>query len=156
MTLMSALFEEIPQPDIHLVPLGDLRGSLSPRLELDPGHVDRLAAVIDALPPIVVHAETMQVLDGAHRVAAHRAAGLKAIPARFFSGSPAEALLESARWHTQLALPLTAAERKRLAQQVLEVAPGWSDRRVAELCGLSPKTVATVRTTPNPRRRAAR
>ena len=36
-------------------------------------------------------------------------------------------------------------ERRDAAEDLLRTHPEWSDRRVAELCGVSPKTVAQLR-----------
>ena len=44
-------------------------------------------------------------------------------------------------------LPLTLRERKRAASRVLVAHPEWSDRRIAELCSISPKTVGRLRLT---------
>lgn len=41
--------------------------------------------------------------------------------------------------------PLTAEDRRLGAMHVLDDQPNWSDRRIAHLCGVSPKLVARLR-----------
>src|SRR5262249_45270348 len=42
-------------------------------------------------------------------------------------------------------LPLTLPERERAAGRILRLHRQWADRRIAEVCGLSPTTVARIR-----------
>jgi hypothetical protein len=76
---------------------------------------------------------------------------LAQIGASLFDGGPDAALIEFVRRNVHHGLPLTLRERKGAAGRILVVQPGWSDRRVAELCGISPKTVARLRTIPEGR-----
>src|SRR5205085_9871406 len=41
--------------------------------------------------------------------------------------------------------PLTLSERSRAALQLLHIHGAWSDRRIAGVCGLSPKTIGRLR-----------
>jgi hypothetical protein len=93
----------------------------------------------------LVHDGTGVVIDGAHRVAAARLLGLVRVDASLFSGGPDEALIEFVRRNVHHGLPLTLRERKWAAGRVLGVHPDWSDRRIAGLCALSPKTVGRLR-----------
>lgn len=108
-------------------------------------HVDRLAALEGAWPPILVARRDGSVIDGAHRVAAAGRLGLARIEAEWFDGSVADAYVEFVRRNVAHGLTLTVHERKDAAARVLHDHPLWSDRRVAEVCALSPKTVARVR-----------
>jgi hypothetical protein len=85
------------------------------------------------------------VIDGVHRVAAARMLGLLRIDASLFTGGPDAALIEFVRRNVQHGLPLTLRERKWAATRVLRVHPDWSDRRIAGICALSPKTVGRLR-----------
>jgi ParB-like chromosome segregation protein Spo0J len=108
-------------------------------------HVRRLMRLGGRWPPILVHEETGVVIDGVHRVAAARMLGLLRLDASLFSGGPDAALIEFVRRNVQHGLPLTLRERKWAATRVLSVHPDWSDRRVAGICALSPKTVGRLR-----------
>lgn len=108
-------------------------------------HVHRLMRLGGRWPPILVHETTGVVIDGVHRVAAARMLGLLRIDASLFSGGPNAALIEFVRRNVQHGLPLTLRERKWAAGRVLSVHPDWSDRRIAGICALSPKTVGRLR-----------
>lgn len=107
--------------------------------------VERLMALGGAWPPILVRRADRQVIDGAHRVAAARRLGLARLDAELFDGRPEQAFIEFVRRNVTQGLVLSIAERKQAALRVLHDHPIWSDRRVAELCALSPKTVARLR-----------
>ena len=108
-------------------------------------HVERLVSLRGHWPPILVGRRDGRVIDGAHRVAAARILGLARIDATFFDGGPEEALIEFVHRNVHHGLPLTLRERKRAVGRVLSAHPEWSDRRIAELCGVSPKTVGRLR-----------
>lgn len=108
-------------------------------------HVRRLMRLGGRWPPILVHESTGVVIDGVHRVAAARMLGLLRVDASLFSGGPDAALIEFVRRNVHHGLPLTLRERKWAAGRVLSVHPDWSDRRVAGICALSPKTVGRLR-----------
>src|SRR3954454_2061179 len=64
----------------------------SPRLKgVDESHIRMLADIEDILPPIIVHHETMTIIDGIHRIGAARLNGLKEIDVCFFHGSETDA-----------------------------------------------------------------
>jgi hypothetical protein len=108
-------------------------------------HVRRLMRLGGRWSPILVHEGTGVVIDGVHRVAAARLLGLVRVEATVFSGGPDEALIEFVRRNVHHGLPLTLRERKWAAGRVLDVHPHWSDRRIAGICALSPKTVGRLR-----------
>jgi ParB-like chromosome segregation protein Spo0J len=112
-------------------------------------HVRRLMRLGGRWSPILVHEATGVVIDGLHRVAAARLLGLVRIDATLFSGGPDEALIEFVRRNVHHGLPLTLRERKWACGQVLDVHPHWSDRRIAGICALSPKTVGRLRAVPD-------
>lgn len=123
-----------------------LRFGLSPREEFcDADHVRALAEILDDVPPIVVHADTMRVIDGVHRVHAAIATGRSTIRAVMFHGDEAEAQFEAIRTNVAHGKPLTLREREAAAIHVLQLMPDWSDRRIAAGTGLSPRTVARIR-----------
>jgi ParB-like chromosome segregation protein Spo0J len=111
-------------------------------------HVQRLMRLGGRWPPILVHETTGVVIDGVHRVTAARMLGLLRVDASLFSGGPDAALIECVRRNVQHGLPLTLRERKWAATRVLGAHPNWSDRRIAGICALSPKTVGRLRVVP--------
>jgi ParB-like chromosome segregation protein Spo0J len=135
-----------PHGDVVLVPLARLTMKPSYReAGVNQDHVERLVGLGGRWPPILVHQDNGLVIDGAHRVVAARQLRLERIAASLFCGDPDEALIEFVRRNVYHGLPLTLRERKRAASQVLLARPEWSDRRIAEICALSPKTVGRLR-----------
>jgi ParB-like chromosome segregation protein Spo0J len=108
-------------------------------------HVEQLVASSGSWPPIVVMRKGGSVVDGAHRVAAARRLGLARLEAVLFDGTAEDAFIEFLRRNVVHGLLLTLRERKCAAIRVLRVHTTWSDRRVAAVCGVSPKTVGRLR-----------
>lgn len=131
---------------VEQVPIDRLRFGLSPRRELcDAHHVAALTEVLDQVPPILVHARTMRVIDGVHRVHAARAKGRSTIRAVLFEGDDTDAHIEAVRSNVAHGKPLSLAEREEAAGHILQLVPAWADRRIAVVTGLSPKTVSRLR-----------
>jgi hypothetical protein len=101
--------------------------------------------VIDRCPPIIVDQTTGTIIDGAHRVLAARQLGRHRIAAHLFTGSRQEALVMAIHSNVSHGMPLSLAEREAAAQMVLCTYPDWSDRRIGEVCGISGKTVGSLR-----------
>src|SRR4051812_38681241 len=136
----------VSEADLRDVPLAELRKNLSPRSnELDRHHVTILSEVFDQLPPVVVHRESLTLVDGAHRVAAARLLKRSTIRALLVESSLEDAMVEAIRLNVCHGKPLTRQERRAAVGRVLSVKPEWSDRRIAETCGVSPRTVASAR-----------
>ena len=128
------------------VPLDALHVGPSLRIEgLDPRHVATLAELAGAWPPIVVRRDDHSVVDGQHRVAAARRLGLASLQVRWFDGSPDDAFVEFVRCNVGHGLPLGLSERRSAVSRILCSHPERSDRSVASVCGVSPKTVARLR-----------
>ena len=135
-----------PSTEVVSVVLADLSVSTSFREGgLNEEHVQRLVALAGHWPPVLVNRSDGLVIDGAHRVEAARVLGLDRVEAWYFDGEPDDALIEFVRRNVHQGLPLTLRERKRAAEHVLAAHPEWSDRRIAELCAISPKTVGRLR-----------
>ncbi|MEV0041362.1 ParB N-terminal domain-containing protein [Streptomyces sp. NPDC050804] len=118
----------------------------SPRLGgLDMAHVRLLAERLDVLPPVLIHRATMRVVDGRHRVAAARSHGLEHVPVRWFEGSDDEAFVAAVRLNASHGLPLAGHERAAAAQRILASHQERSDRWIASVCGVAPRTVAALR-----------
>jgi ParB-like chromosome segregation protein Spo0J len=100
----------------------------------------------------LVQRSTLVVIDGAHRLAAARALGLETVVAMYFEGSDEEARIEAIRCNRGHGLPLSLADRKQAAAGLIARHRDWSDGRIAEICSLSPKTVAALRRSARPSR----
>jgi hypothetical protein len=71
--------------------------------------------------------------------------GLSRIECVYFDGDEDDVFIEAVRRNVDHGLPLTLADRKCAARQVLGTHPEWSDRRIADVCGLSHVTVGGLR-----------
>jgi ParB-like chromosome segregation protein Spo0J len=126
--------------------LAELRRAPSLRANgLDPEHVTRLSEIADRWPAIVVRRCDLTVIDGQHRVAAARKLGMTHVRAIFFDGSNDDAYVEFVRRNVGHGLPLSLEERRAAVERIVQTHADHSDRSIAALCGVSPKTVARVR-----------
>jgi DNA-binding NarL/FixJ family response regulator len=126
--------------------VGTLSGGLSPRTEqLDMTHVAALADVFDDLPPVIVHASTNRLIDGAHRLRAAIVLGRRTIRGRLWEGSDTAAEIEAIHQNVTHGKGLTRRDRENAVRRVLQLQPDWSDRRVAHVCGVAPPTVTSTR-----------
>lgn len=128
------------------IPIAELVLAGSPRTAgEDVCHTRTLAESGADLPPIVVQRGTNRVIDGLHRVRAAQLRGERTIQARYFDGGDAAAFVLAVRSNVQHGLPLSLADRKTAATRMLRDNPHWSNRAIASVAGLSPKTVAALR-----------
>lgn len=128
------------------VELSRLSSVCSPRTSgEDPDHVETLLSAEAELPPILVHRPTMRVLDGLHRLKVAQVRGDTKIVARFVDGTESDAFVLAVEANIRHGLPLSLADRKRAAAQIIGTHPRWSDRRVASATGISAGTVAELR-----------
>jgi ParB-like chromosome segregation protein Spo0J len=126
--------------------LADLRPAPSRRANgLDPAHVALLAEMPEKWPAIVVRQADSTVIDGQHRVAAARTLGLTHVRAVLFKGSSDDAYVEFVRCNVGHGLPLSLEERRDAVRHILRTHADRSDRGIAAVCGVSPKTVARLR-----------
>jgi ParB-like chromosome segregation protein Spo0J len=136
----------IDPPCIHLIPVNNLLAADSPRLGgVDDAHVARLAECGADLPPIVVHRQTMRVVDGMHRLCAAVRTGRELVEVVFFDGSEDEAFVHAVQLNIKHGLPLSLSDRKAAARRILTVSVEFSDRSIAARTGLSDRTVAAIR-----------
>lgn len=128
------------------VPISAVHLSDSPRSSGEnTAHVRALAEVHKPLPPIVVHRQTMRVVDGRHRLLAARCRGEEHIEVRFFNGDQDDAFVLAVSLNTSHGLPLSRDERAAAALRIVRTRPQRSDRAIALITGLSDKTVASIR-----------
>ncbi|HET6954781.1 MAG TPA: ParB/RepB/Spo0J family partition protein [Acidimicrobiales bacterium] len=146
MSQAEVLGDLVPPAGVVVVAVAQLPAGSSFRADgLCVEQVERLVATGGIWPPILVGRADGVVIDGAHRVEAARRLGLGRLRAELFDGGPEAAFVEFVRRNVAQGLVLGLEERRRAALRVLGSHPQWSDRRVAELCGLSPKTVGRLR-----------
>ncbi|MFB9359798.1 ParB/RepB/Spo0J family partition protein [Actinoplanes nipponensis] len=128
------------------LPIEHLLPADSPRLQgEDLEHIRSLAEFTDELPPILVHRPTMRVIDGMHRLKAAILRGERTIEATFYDGDDAEAFVMAVKANVKHGLPLSLSDRKAAAARIVQSSPHWSDRAIAEVSGLSAKTVGAIR-----------
>ncbi|MET7815848.1 ParB N-terminal domain-containing protein [Streptomyces sp. NPDC005395] len=140
--------EHLHTPDaaVRMVKISDLVTADSPRSESESAEHARMLAESGAeLPPVIVHASTMRLIDGAHRVKAALIRGDTEIAARFYEGSDRDAFALAVAANIQHGLPLTRKERTDAAERVITSHPQWSDRAIAAVTGLAADTIRRIR-----------
>jgi len=139
----DALVSRLP---VRIVPLDSLRLGETPRSSgQDSQHVTTLAQTDNKLPPILVHASTLRVIDGTHRLEAARLRGDREIAVRLFDGDDDSAFLLAVQANTKHGLPLTSADRTAAAERIIDSHPHLSDRAIAGITGLAASTIGAVR-----------
>lgn len=134
--------------EIRWVSVADLVLSDSPRTAGEDGEHAQVLAELGSgaeLPPIIVQRDTNRVVDGRHRVRAAQLRGEREIRACFYDGDDIGAFVLAVRLNVQHGLPLSLADRKAAVRRILIEHAAWSNRAIASVAGLSPKTVAAVR-----------
>jgi ParB-like chromosome segregation protein Spo0J len=132
--------------DVVAVPDAYIAAGDSPRLDgEDLDHIRALAQDGISWPPILVHRETMRVVDGMHRLRAARLRGDQVIRVTFFDGDEAEAFVAAVRANVAHGLPLKLADREAAAARIITLMPERSDRWIGEATGLAAGTVAALR-----------
>ncbi|EHR52441.1 putative transcriptional regulator [Saccharomonospora marina XMU15] len=111
----------------------------------DAGYVRTLADVEDGVPAIVVDSATKRVIDGMHRLRAAALRGQKFIDAVLFDGSREDAFVLAVCLNRAHGLPLSPEDRRKAAVRIIGSHPTWSDRAIADIAGLSSKTVGSLR-----------
>ena len=131
---------------VTTVLVSELRAGRSPRRSgEDLEHIQALADAPGELPPIIVRRVDLQVVDGMHRLRAARLRGDTRIAVRFFEGDDREAFVLAVRTNVTHGLPLSLADRKAAAAQIIASHPHWSDRMIGTVAGLSAATIARLR-----------
>jgi hypothetical protein len=135
---LSTAVEEVAIPSLVV--------SDTPRLSGESmEHVQTLAGAQSRLPPIIVHRQTMRVIDGMHRIRAAKLKGQDSIAVQFFEGSDADAFVLAVKANVSHGMPLSLADRRAAAARIIESHPYWADRMIAQVTGLAARTVAEIR-----------
>lgn len=133
--------------NVERVRITSLRTADSPRLEgQNREHTRLLAENFDKLPPILVHRQTMRVIDGNHRLRAALLRNENTIEVVYFDGAERDAFVLAVRTNTTHGLPLSKVDRYAAAARIIRSHPEWSDRAIAAAIGIAPRTVARIRT----------
>ncbi|TCO59376.1 ParB/RepB/Spo0J family partition protein [Actinocrispum wychmicini] len=131
---------------VRTVRIAELKPGASPRSGGQVAQYVRLLAEAESdLPPIIVDAATMRVIDGMHRLRAATARGEDTIEVRLFEGSPFEVFVFAVRANVEHGLPLSLKDRSTAAERIIRWRPEWSDRAIASVAGLASGTVAAIR-----------
>lgn len=126
--------------------ISELAAADSPRLTgQDPQHTAMLVETANDLPPILVHRQTMKIIDGMHRLEAATLRGDREITVRYFDGNQDEAFVLAVQANTTHGLPLSLADREAAAVRIAASRPYWSDRIIAGIAGLAAATVGALR-----------
>ncbi|HEY0451981.1 ParB/RepB/Spo0J family partition protein [Actinophytocola sp.] len=143
---MTSAAESLERRVAVAVPVASLLSADSPRLAgEDAEHVRTLAELDGGGPPIIVHRATMRVVDGMHRLRAAVLRGRETIDVHYFDGTERDAFVLAVELNAEHGLPLSHKDRTAAACRVIGTHPHWSDRMIAQLTGLSSKTVAAIR-----------
>jgi ParB-like chromosome segregation protein Spo0J len=127
------------------VPIGDLSPGVPVRSAgVDEGHVKLLMETAGQWPPVLATRGGC-VIDGTHRLIAARRAGLPTLSVSWFDGTGDEAFVEAVRRNVTHGLPLSFDDRVEAVQHLLQSHRDWSDRRIARICAVAPRTVAQAR-----------
>jgi AraC-like DNA-binding protein len=141
----TELDDDTNKPIVDL-PLESLQPGDSPRLDgLDKAHIMRLAEAESPFPPILVDRCSMRVIDGMHRLQAACLKGSRSINAVYFDGDEKDVFLRAVQDNVLHGLPLSKDDRQAAAARILATHPALSDRAIAQIAGLSARTVATIR-----------
>jgi ParB-like chromosome segregation protein Spo0J len=131
---------------VYVLPVRQLLPGDTPRVDGEsPDHIRVLAEAQAPLPPILVHRQTMRVVDGMHRLRAAQLNGTPTIEARFFDGGADAAFIAAIEANAAHGLPLTLADRKAAAARIIASGQQYSDRAIARITGIAAGTVAAVR-----------
>jgi ParB-like chromosome segregation protein Spo0J len=136
----------IPLDASDVVRIDLLEQADSPRLDgEDPEHIRALAQIGAELPPLLVHRDTMRVIDGMHRLRAAILNEQREIRVRYFDGPEKDAFVAAVAANVGHGLPLSLADREAAAARIIRSHPQWSDRAIAEATGIAATTVARIR-----------
>ncbi len=132
--------------DFTRIRVDDIAGASPLRAALKASWVAHLIEAGPPFPPVLVTGTATggRLVDGRHRVAAARALGLEWLDALVVDeADEVEVLIAACRANAVEHVPL--ATRRRAAMRLLELCPGWSDRRIAVATRIAPTSVGKWR-----------
>ena len=122
-----------------------VRDDLYPRLKTDPALIQQYADNLELLPPIEVNQHRV-LIDGMHRLTAHRTAGIDDVPVTVTAtASDAELLLLACRRNAAHGYQLSRDDKQRMARQIYHAAAD-ADRperkkQLAAVLSVTPRTM---------------
>ncbi len=131
------------------VNISDLKldNSTWPRNALDEEAIERYRDCLEVLPPIVVDKETMTVLDGRHRVEAHKREGKDTIAVEFEACAPHLFLARAYALNAKHGLPIDNETRDRIIVELRQGKDGrdpMGEEEIARTMGISQGRIAQV------------
>jgi hypothetical protein len=127
-------------------------GGTQARVEIDMDVVADYAEAVKAgieFPAVTAYHDGADywLADGFHRFHAHKQAGKASIAAEVLTGTAREAILHSLGANGTHGLRRTNADKRKAVQTMLADAEwtAWSDRKIAEACGVSQPFVSGMR-----------
>lgn len=124
-------------------------GGTQARASLNESAVAEYADDLASLPPVLLFNDGSEqwLADGFHRYHAYRKAGKASIPAEIRSGTRRDAILYAVGANTAHGLRRTNEDKRRAVRTLLDDAEWatWSDRKIAEACGVGHPFVASLR-----------
>ena len=114
---------------------------LYPRFEADNNTVNQYRSSLDQLPPIVI-TKDMILIDGYHRLLAHRLEGRTEIEAEIMDIPREQVLIESVRRNSKHGLQLSLKEKKRLVRQLYRKGTMTRQEDLAQLFSVSQPTIS--------------
>jgi hypothetical protein len=129
----------------------DLQPASQMRVKLDDEAVESYAEILDSLPPVLLMYDptTLKhwVVDGGHRLTAAKLKKRTKIQANVKAGSYLDAFKEAARVNAANPVRVTNADKRHRVEVAMthpEMSK-WSNRRIAEACGVAHDTVNRLR-----------
>jgi len=135
------MFERVNISDLKL------DNSIWPRSSLDEEAIERYRDCLEDLPPIVVDKETMTVLDGRHRVEAHRREGIETISVKYDGCPPYLFLARSYALNARHGLPVNNEVRDQIIVDLRQGKDGYDpmgEEEIAQTVGISQQRVSQV------------
>ncbi|GAJ04739.1 unnamed protein product, partial [marine sediment metagenome] len=129
--------------------IGDLRldNSIWPRSVLDEEAIERYRDCLEELPPIVVDGGTMTVLDGWHRVEAHKREGVKTISIKYEDCPPHLFLAKAYALNAKHGLSVDNTVRDQIIVDLRQGKDGYDpmgEEEIAQVIGISRPRVSQV------------
>ena len=129
------------------MPVADVvvRDDLYPRMKTDPALIQQYADNLELLPPIEINQHRV-LIDGMHRLTAHRSAGVTDIAVSVTeTASDGELLLLACRRNATHGYQLSRDDKQRMARQIYHTAAN-ADRpalkkQLAEVLSVTPRTM---------------
>jgi len=125
----------------------NLDNSVWPRNALDEEAIERYRDCLDDLPPVVVDRETMTVIDGWHRVEAHKREGTEIISVKYDSCAPRLFLAKAYALNARHGLPVDNEIRDQIIVDLNQGKDGYDpigEEAIAQILGVSQQRVSQV------------